>query len=246
MEFNTTFLQSELFDLNDNGYTILIDDQSVNKDNSGKISLPPATYDGVIEYPYILQRQLTVGSKVSEYLGVPFTWPDRTQFDNLPKNVYGEAIPHENTIKYSHTIKDSYWLQTVVPGHEITHLQPKGLDRFLQMYSVYIVFDDNGLYLIPVPVGQMLVEGGTEVLLEKVKEPRSGYESWYQLMTKVDAYTPVKDLFSTAQNYGTNKVWYKLHSGPMEIIDNYVMSSLKENGLEHPVLLRRIDLPLSL
>jgi len=239
MEFNTTFLQSELFSINDNVITITINDPSVTQDGPENISLPPAKYDGVINYPYILQRQFIVGYKISKYLDVPFTWPDRTQFYDLPRNVHGETIPQDNTIKYSYSLKDSYWLQTIVPGHEIAHLQLKGLDKLLQMYSVYIVFDDQSLYFIPVPVGQILVEGGTEVLIEEVHEPRGSYESWYQLITEIGF--PVKDLFKTVQNYGSTGVWYKLHSGPMGLIDNYVLDSLKEGGLKEPVIVGRVD-----
>jgi len=235
MEFETRFLQSELFDVTDYGITV-----SINE-NTEKVTLPQAEYDGVTDYPYILQRQYIVGTKISQYLGVPFTWPDRTQFSDLPPKVYGEAIPDDNTIKYSHTIKNDHWLQTIVPGHEIAHLQPRGLDKLLRMYSVYVVFDDSKLYFIPAPVGQMLVEGGTEVLLEKVHEPRGGYESWYQLTSEIDQEFPVKNLFYTAQNYDITGIWQRLYSGPIEMIDKYVSDSLKENGLKEPFIVGRVD-----
>jgi hypothetical protein len=236
MGLNEKSLQSELFDVKE--YVITV---PMNNNPITRITLPHAEYDGVIDYPYILQKQYVVGQKVSDYLGVPFTWPKRTQFDDLPKDVYGETIPEESTIKYSHSLKGSYWLQEITPGHETAHLQTRGLDKLLRMYSVYIVFDDQKLYFIPVPVGQMLVEGGTEVLLEKVHEPRGSYESWYQLTSEIDQEFPVKNIFYTAQNYDITGIWQRLYSGPIEIIDNYVSDSLKESGLKEPFIVGRVD-----
>jgi len=204
--------------------------------------LPPCQYDGVGEFPNILQQQYTVGTKISDYLDAPLTWPRRVYFDKLPKGVLGEADYTEKHIKYSNIIKTDPTLQKTVPAHEITHLQEEGLDEFLRMYSIYLIGDDTGIYLAAIPTGRIMVEGGTEVLLTKIDEPRNAYEKEFQLMKKIDKKTPVKNLFSIAKNYGSDKVWRKLYkSEGRELIDIYLLEGFKEGGLKNPVIIAKFD-----
>jgi len=235
--FNTTSLQHDLFN------TSKIADTG-QWNFTAEFSLPPCEYDGVKDYPYIIERQFIVGSKISKYLGVPFVWPDRVYFDELPENTHGEAMMNgKKKIKYSHSVEHDYWLQTIVPGHEIVHLHEVGIDELLRMHSTYTVLDNGKVYFITIPTGRILTEGGTEVLLTKIDEPRDSYESWFQVMYEIDKLnTSVKDLYTTAQVYGSDSVWNKLSSsGAMESIDDYVLRELKESGLEQPIILARHD-----
>ncbi len=235
MEFKTTTLQHELFNV-----PSIADTGQWNFTN--EFPLPTCEYDGVKDSPYIIERQFIVGTKISEYLDVPFVWPDRVFFDDL--NAWGETVMNgKKSIKYSYTVKNDYWLQTIVPGHEMIHLHAKGLNRLFQMYSIYVILEDQEVYFIPIPTGRILGEGGIEVLLTKIKEPRGGYKTCFQLMYGIDeSAIPVKDLDYEARVYGTDGVWHKLYSTEaIKLIDNYVLGELKESGFKRPTILTRFD-----
>jgi len=239
MEFDPTSL------LNSLDRVIRIDD--LKGDFATKYSLPPCDYDGVIDYPDIIEQQARVGYKISRHLGVPFNWPREVYFANLPEGVYGMADRKKRHIIYSEALKQDTRLRKIASGHEIVHFHEEGLDEFLRMYSIYIILDENRIYLINIPTGRILAEGGTEVLLTKIDEPRGGYEREFQLMQETDELTPVKSLYPMAQSYGSDFVWQKLYnSGVMELIDRYVLEVLKKRDLKNPVIMGRKDISVDI
>lgn len=239
MKFQTKSLQNDLFG-------------PVNSTDTGRWNfttqfyLLPCDYDGVKDYPYIIKRQFVVGSKISKYLRKPFVWPDKVFFGDLPENAWGEAIMNgKKSIKYSYSLKHDYRLQKITPGHEMAHLIIGKLDNLYRMYSNYVILDDGKVNFITIPTGKILAEGGIEVLLTKVKEPRGGYESWFKLMRKIDNLAPVEDLHYEAQIYGSDDVWHKLYdSGVMKLIDNYILEELRDNGFKEPIIVDREDLSI--
>ncbi|MCX6819585.1 MAG: hypothetical protein NT129_06335, partial [Candidatus Aenigmarchaeota archaeon] len=148
--------------------------------------------------PELTSKQVSVAEKAAEYLGTKPVYPTWTGFDpellgtpvmgyEAEKSAIESAIGPNVVIAYNPDIVKDPKLRKKVATHEGVHLAQRGKRELLKLYAS----TPFGIFSI----GHALVEGGNELVTEKIGEEKSGaYHKEYQFAKRVNDY--VMDLGS--------------------------------------------------
>lgn len=175
--------------------------------------------------PQLLERQYDITEKsANRYFGRKPIYPTITGFNpNLPPQVKGVEMEDEYgniIVAYNPNIVKDKELMKTVPAHEGIHLNQRGKKELLSVFAIYK--DRFNEYIFP--VGLALLEGGAELILEKIGEQKTGsYKSLYEMAKEIDKIYPLRDLYDLAEEQGPYAVINVLNQPDIKrIIGKYI------------------------
>jgi hypothetical protein len=159
--------------------------------------------------PELIGKQADVTERSArEYFRSEPVYPVITGFDpSLPDYVRGVEMEDDAGnvfIFYNPGIVRDPDMRSVA-AHEGIHPNQKGKG---ELQGIYAVFSHEGEEYA-FPIGEALIEGGAEVILEKIGESRTGtYQTYYEVAKEIEKIYPLRDIYELAEN-----------SGPQAVID---------------------------
>ena len=172
----------------------------------------------------MLATQHYIHKKVSNFFGVSKPVTGACIEPNLRgSDILGAYDPLNVRIIYNPKVLEYPSLRREVAKHEAVHSAQPGLENLLRLYAVYI---EDGKVKYVVPLGRAIVEGSTELILEKVGESRIGaYENEYRMVKELDKKIPIKYLHELAESDPQKLLEILNQPDVKRIIENYVFEN---------------------